>query len=102
MAVTSPTKLGPDEIESPLGAGGLGQEYRARDTRLNHLTREPGSVRLAGTQRAWAPQRARNVKNFPKEHHPEGNFYLHRYVGTREIWKRIGPGAQKALDAARF
>ena len=35
MALNFGTKLGPYEIESPLGAGGMGEVYRARDTRLD-------------------------------------------------------------------
>src|SRR5260370_11683574 len=34
MPLASGTKLGPYEIQSPLGAGGMGEGYRARDTRL--------------------------------------------------------------------
>ena len=36
------------------------------------------------------------------EHHPEGNFYVHRYDNGREIWRKIGESAQEAVDAADF
>jgi len=34
MLLTTGTRLGPYEIQSPVGAGGMGEVYRARDTRL--------------------------------------------------------------------
>ncbi len=53
MALTSGTKFGPYEIQSPLGAGGMGEVYRARDPRLGRdvaIKVVPGSF-AADTER---------------------------------------------------
>ena len=37
MALTAGTKLGPYDIQSLLGSGGMGEVYRARDSRLDRI-----------------------------------------------------------------
>src|SRR5205807_7748265 len=37
MGLPAGTRLGPYEVESLLGAGGMGEVYRARDTRLERV-----------------------------------------------------------------
>ncbi len=34
MALERGTRLGPYEVTAPIGAGGMGEEYRATDTKL--------------------------------------------------------------------
>ncbi|MGA9965560.1 MAG: protein kinase [Terriglobales bacterium] len=63
MAQTSGAKLGPYEILSPLGAGGMGKVYRARDSRLGqdvaikvlaqHLSLNP-ELKERFEREAWA------------------------------------------------
>src|SRR5215469_4993033 len=51
MPLTSGTKLGPYEIVSPLGAGGMGEVYRARDTRLDRTV----AIKILNSSLAASP-----------------------------------------------
>ena len=53
MAVPSGTRLGPYEIIGPLGSGGMGEVYRARDTRLGRDV----AVKVLSEDTAGIPER---------------------------------------------
>src|SRR6266581_2174996 len=46
MTLSAGTRLGPYEILAPIGAGGMGEVYRARDTRLDRIV----AVKLCAEQ----------------------------------------------------
>src|SRR5467141_471029 len=53
MTLAAGSKLGPYEIAAPLGAGGMGEVYRARDTRLERTV----AIKILPTQFSTDPVR---------------------------------------------
>jgi serine/threonine protein kinase len=58
MALIAGTKLGPYEIQSPLGAGGMGEVYRARDTRLDRTV----AIKIVPTHLSYSPESKRRFE----------------------------------------
>src|SRR5215831_13797915 len=64
MTLPTGTRLGPYEISSPLGAGGMGEVYRARDSRLGReiaVKVLPGDVASDSASRPRFEQEARSA-----------------------------------------
>src|ERR1700745_2941219 len=87
MALTTGTKLGPYEIQSPLGAGGMGEVYGARDTLLDrsvaikvlpaHLSSDPDlKLRLEREARAISSLQHPHICVLHDIGHQDGTDYL--------------------------
>jgi serine/threonine protein kinase len=95
MPLSSGTKLGPYEILAPIGAGGMGEVYKARDTRLNRVvavkvSKEQFSERFELEARAVA---ALNHPNICILHDVGLNYLVMELVEGRTLAERIREGA---------
>ena len=64
MSVSPGSRLGPDEVIAPLGSGGMGEVFRARDTRLERevaIKVLPGSVADDPERRARFEREAKAI-----------------------------------------
>src|ERR1700736_2129913 len=110
MPLAAGSKLGPYEILAPIGAGGMGEVYKARDTRLNRIvaiksSNEKFSERFEREARAVA---ALNHPNICQLYDVGPNYLVMEFVegetlkGPLPLPRAIEYAAQilDALDAA--
>jgi serine/threonine-protein kinase len=112
MALAAGSRIGLYEIVAPLGAGGMGEVYRARDTRLNRdvavkilpeaLAGDPD--RLARFEREAQALAALNHPNIAGVYAVEGLAIVMELVSGEDLSARIGRGPiplAEALPLAR-
>src|SRR5690348_16095805 len=105
MGLSSGTRLGPYEVVSPLGAGGMGEVYRARDTRLDrsvaikvlpaHLSSDPDlRQRLEREARAISSLQHPNICVLHDIGHQDGIDYLvMEYLEGETLFDRLRRGS---------
>src|SRR5437762_6512799 len=82
MSLSTGTRLGPYEILAPIGAGGMGEVYKARDTRLGRIvalkvSKSEFSERFEREARAVA---ALNHSNICQLYDVGPNFLVMEYI----------------------
>jgi eukaryotic-like serine/threonine-protein kinase len=104
MSLASGAKLGPYEIQSPLGAGGMGEVYRARDTRLDrtvavkilpdHLSDNPeAKLRFDREARAISSLNHPNICTLYDVGHQEGvDFLVMEFLEGETLADRLTKG----------
>src|ERR1700729_494644 len=114
MALTPSTKLGPYEIQSPLGAGGMGEVYRARDTRLDrtvavkilpsHLSEDPEcKQRFDQEARTISSVNHPNICTLYDVGHQDGTDYLvMEYLEGETLADRLRKGPMPIDQVMRY
>src|ERR1700721_4303566 len=114
MALTSGKRLGPYEIQSALGAGGMGEVYRARDTRLDrtvaikilphHLSSNPDlKQRFEREARAISSLNHPRICTLHDVGHQDGiDFLVMEYLEGESLAKRLKKGLLPPKEFRKF
>src|SRR5262245_15659094 len=114
MALAAGTRLGPYEITSSLGAGGMGEVYRARDSRLGRdvaIKVLPERLSANGALRSRVEREAGAVSSLNHPHictlhdigHEKGIDYLvMELVDGETLADRLGRGPIPTSDVLRI
>jgi tRNA A-37 threonylcarbamoyl transferase component Bud32/predicted esterase len=114
MAIASGTQFGPYEIDSLIGAGGMGQVYRARDTRLQRTVAIkvlPAHLSSKTEAHARFVQEAKSISALQHPNvcvlHDIGSqagvdFMVMEYVDGRTLDRVIRPGGLPAHIAIKY
>jgi hypothetical protein len=101
MALAPGSKLGPYEILAPIGAGGMGEVYRSRDTRLNRSV----AIKVCAEQfgeRFEREARAISALNHPHIctlHDVGPNYLVMELIEGPTLAERIAAGALPVAEA---
>jgi eukaryotic-like serine/threonine-protein kinase len=103
MALTPGTRLGPYEVVGPLGAGGMGEVYRARDSRLGRDVAIKSLPALTATDREFTTRFEREARILASLNHPHiGALYgLEESDGSRFLILELVDGgtiAERLVD----
>src|SRR6266478_3418371 len=114
MALTPGIKLGPYEIIAPLGAGGMGEVYRARDTRLDRdvaIKVLPASLSSDVSLRQRLEREAKAVSRLSHPHictlhdigHQDGlDFLVMEYLEGETLEQRLIKGPLPSEQTLRY
>ncbi len=105
MTLATGSRLGPYEILSPLGAGGMGEVYRARDTRLDRTVAIkvlPSGMASTPEVRQRFEREARTISQLSHPHicalydvgrEGETDYLVMEYLEGETLTERLGTGA---------
>jgi eukaryotic-like serine/threonine-protein kinase len=109
VALSSGDRLGPYEILSAVGAGGMGEVYTARDTRLDRVVAIKILPDVLAADDAFRERFDREARTISQLAHPNicrlydvgDGFLVMEYLEGESLAARLGRGVLKPNDALR-